>query len=147
MIYFRPYTDFFSLQTNSLFPFSTNPSSYFMYISSSRSPYRNVVFTSICSTSRSKETTIDKRNRIEVNLETGEKNLTKVNSLYLGITFFHKPNFAFLHFSFCIKLILKQPFSTKIFYSSLQLNYISCLILIQGIHFFNHGLLPEFTIL
>jgi hypothetical protein len=44
-----------------------------MYISSSRSPCRNVVFTSICSTSISKATTIDKINLIEVNLATGEK--------------------------------------------------------------------------
>jgi hypothetical protein len=44
-----------------------------MYISSSRSPCRNVFFTSIYSTSKSKETTIDKRNIIEFNLETKEK--------------------------------------------------------------------------
>jgi hypothetical protein len=41
------------------------------------SPCRNVVFTSIFSTSKSKAVAIDKRNIIEVDLEIGEKNSPK----------------------------------------------------------------------
>jgi hypothetical protein len=65
--------DFFKLHIISLFPFTAKPYGYFIYISSSRSPCRNVVFTSICSTSKSNEELIDNKNIVEFNLATGEK--------------------------------------------------------------------------
>jgi hypothetical protein len=47
----------------------------------------NVIFTSIRSTSKSKSIATDKINLIKFNLENRRKNVTKVNSIYVGINF------------------------------------------------------------
>ena len=50
---FSPYSDFDSLQTLFLFEGSFSPSGTAIYISSLKSPFKNAVTTSICSSSRS----------------------------------------------------------------------------------------------
>ena len=72
------------------------------------------------------------------------KNITKINSRYLGITFCYKPSFVFLHLSLCICLLLEHPFVANGFPSNQKLHQILSLIFVQRCHFINHGVFLEF---
>ena len=70
--YFSPYKLFFNLYTSFSLPLTLNPSGCSMYISSSKSSCKKVVFTSSCSISKFKLTANPKTTRIEDIFTTGE---------------------------------------------------------------------------
>jgi len=80
---FKPYSDFYKWQTWSFFLRIVKSSGCFMYISSSNSPWRNAVFTSSCSNSRSNRATNASNTLIEVCRTTREKTSLKSIPFFL----------------------------------------------------------------
>ena len=140
---FRLYRDLVNLQTKFSFLCSSKPSGWSMYISSSSSPWRRVVYTSNCSRCKSNVAHIVSIILIVVSLTTGKNISLKSMPSFLTLSFYQLSCTIPCHLIVTISFDLIDLFVTNGFLTLWKFKKFPCLDPMQSFHFFLHCCHPQ----